>query len=479
MKQSLFVFLLLAPAVYADLTGDIRTVLNDKVLYKAEMGIAVFKLSDSPQRATSVFKHNSDIGLIPASNLKLPTTAAALVYLGEEFKFRTLLLKHNDDLVLIGDGDPSLGDAELLKKSSVEVIAAFKDWAQQLAKNNHIAFKRLVIDDSVFDTEFFHPNWPAEQAHKRYCAQVGGLNFNCNAIDFTMRAYFVGETIRYIAVPRTDYVSIANSCVGSNESAVWLTRNPNSNVIALRGKSPSSDVPVSVTIHDPSMFAGTVLQETLAASGIKFATAAPARDRHLRAALLKNGVDAQAGWLVLAMHETPLSTVLARANKDSMNVYAEALAKRIGAAVSGESGSWKNGSAAIAEYLRKINIDHAEFHLDDGCGLSKENRISPNALCQVLIHQWHAKTKDAFFSSLSIAGKDGTLDNRFPGSTLRGRVFGKSGYVNSVRSLSGYLHGKDGNWYAFSMLFNNVSDTATARTLQERIVHAIDSHAGN
>lgn len=479
MKQVLWLLLLAAfpRAVFADLPQAIRTILNDKALQKADVGIAVFKLNESADQAAPVFRHNSDIGLIPASNLKLITTSAALAYLGPDFKFRTLLLRHNDDLVLVGDGDPTLGDAEMLKKSGWDVTTLFKNWAQQLAKSNHTTFKRLLVDDSVFDQEFYHPNWPAEQYHKRYAAQVGGLNLNANCIDFTIRANYVGEVVRYIAAPATNYITLANSCVGANESAVWLTRNPNSNAVSLRGKSPSSDVPVSVTIHDPSMFTATVLQETLSGNGIKIAAAAPVRDRTSRAGLLKNGVDAEAGWSVLAVHETPLETVLARANKDSMNVYAEALCKRIGAAVSGESGSWKNGLTATGEYLRKLNIDPSEFQLDDGCGLSKENRTSPGALCRVLIHQWHAKTKDAYFASLSIAGKDGTLDNRFAGTDLRGRVFGKSGYVNSVRTLSGYLHAKDGQWYAFSILFNQMNDTAAGKTLQERIVQAVDAHA--
>ena len=85
--------------------------------------------------------------------------------------------------------------------------------------------------------------------------------------------------------------------------------------------------------------------------------------------------------------------------------------------------------------------------------------------------------KDAFFTSLSIAGKDGTLEMRFQGTDLRGRVFGKSGFVNGVRTLSGYLKAKDDNWYAFSILMNNLADTVTGKNLQEFIVKAVDVHS--
>jgi D-alanyl-D-alanine carboxypeptidase/D-alanyl-D-alanine-endopeptidase (penicillin-binding protein 4) len=170
--------------------------------------------------------------------------------------------------------------------------------------------------------------------------------------------------------------------------------------------------------------------------------------------------------------------VLARANKDSVNVYAESLCKRIGAAATNEPGSWKNGIAANGAFLTKIGVSPAEFKFDDGCGLSKENTISANALCQVLAHNWHSKdVKDAFFTSLSIAGKDGTLEMRFQGTDLRGRVFGKSGFVNGVRTLSGYLKAKDDNWYAFSILMNSLADTVTGKNLQEFIVRAVDVHS--
>jgi D-alanyl-D-alanine carboxypeptidase/D-alanyl-D-alanine-endopeptidase (penicillin-binding protein 4) len=473
--------LLLSPGLWlrADVQSDIHEALKDKSLQRAEVGVEIVRLADSAATAKVIFKHNPDIPLIPASNLKLVTTSAAISNLGPDFKFRTLLLKHNNDLVLIGDGDPSLGDAEMLKKSGWDATTLFKNWAEQLKKSNLAAFDRLLVDDSIFDEQFLHPHWPVDQVHKRYVAQVGGLNLNANCVDFLLRVTAPGETVNYFAEPATRYVSIANTCVTGGDNAIWLSRLPGGNNIILKGHTPySTDVPVSVTVHDPSLFTGFVLQETLVAAGVKIAAASPKRDRTLRAALLKTPLDKDSSWSVLAIHETPLATVLARANKDSMNLYAEALCKRIGAAAGAESGSWKNGTGAVGDYLQKIGVAPTEFHLDDGCGLSKENTISANALCQILIHNHHnSQTKDAFFNSLSIAGKDGTLEHRFQNSDLRGRVFGKSGFVNNVRTLSGYLKAKDDQWYVFSILMNNLADTVTGKNLQEQMVRAVDAHS--
>jgi D-alanyl-D-alanine carboxypeptidase/D-alanyl-D-alanine-endopeptidase (penicillin-binding protein 4) len=470
-----------APAARADLAADIQAVLKDRSLARAEVGVQVVRIGATPQADQVLFGHNSDLPLIPASNLKLVTTSAALDRLGPDFKFRTLLLRHNNDLVLIGDGDPSLGDAELLKKSGWDATTLFRNWAEQLKKAGVSGFDRVVIDDSVFDDQFAHRNWPADQLHKRYVAQVGGLNLNVNCVDFTLRVTTAGETVRYLAHPPTRYVNVANTCVTGNENAIWLSRLPGANNVVLKGQTPyNTDTPVSVTIHDPGMFTATVLQETLVATGLKVGAANPVRDRTLRAALLKTPLDQDPSWSVLAIHETPLATALARANKDSVNVYAEALCKRVGAAAAGgaESGSWKNGAAALGEHLEKAGVPASEFKLDDGCGLSKENAISANGLCRLLTYNWHNEaTKDAFFASLSVVGKDGTLENRFANTDLRGRVFGKSGFVNNVRTLSGYLKAKDGQWYAYSILINQLADTVTGKNLQEAIVRAVDARS--
>jgi D-alanyl-D-alanine carboxypeptidase/D-alanyl-D-alanine-endopeptidase (penicillin-binding protein 4) len=244
----------------------------------------------------------------------------------------------------------------------------------------------------------------------------------------------------------------------------------------------SNDAPISVTVHDPPMLAGTVLAETLSRAGIEI-DGATQRDRTIRQqmtdAVTNPPNDSAQKWTPVAIHETPIGTVLARANKDSMNLYADAICKRIGATATATTGSWENGNAAIAAFLQGIGIKSDEFTLDDGCGLSKENYISPNAIARVLAHAFAGPNREAFLNSLSVAGSDGTLDKRFRDSDLRGRVFGKSGYVSGVSSLSGYVKAKDGNWYAFAILLNGVSDIAACKQIQERIVKAIDARASS
>ena len=466
-------FLLVSQMARADLAGDIRAALQDKLLQKAQVGIQVVELGEKPAAARTVFAHQADLPLIPASNQKLLTTSAALEVLGEKFVFRTLLVQRGQDLVLIGDGDPTFGDAEMLRKAGWGVTTVFDNWAAQLPRQQVKTVANVLVDDSVFDENFAHPNWPADQLHKRYVAQVGGMNLNVNCVDFYLQVRGAGETVLFRMDPQTNYVTVQNSCISGGSDAVWLLRQTGANDLVLRGTTPTSNKePVSVTIHDPAMFAATVLAERLVAGGLKV-TGSVARDRTVRQRLLEG----DKGFTVLAVHETPIGMVLARTNKDSMNLYAEALLKRMGFAASGRSGSWESGAAAVRGALRRIGVDQNQVRIDDGCGLSRQNAVTAQVLCSLLAHCFHGPGRDAMMASLAVAGQDGTLDKRFEGTDLRGRVVAKSGYIRQVSALSGYLRARNGSWYAFSILMNGVPEGSNWRmkAIQEQIVKAVDA----
>jgi D-alanyl-D-alanine carboxypeptidase/D-alanyl-D-alanine-endopeptidase (penicillin-binding protein 4) len=457
----------------ADLAGDVNLVLQDKLLQKASVGIEMARLNGVDGQATEVYQHNARAPLTPASNLKLATTSAALDQFGADFKFRTILYLHEGDLILIGDGDPSFGDAEYLKRVGWKPTTVYESWADRLKKLNVASVRNLIVDDSVFDEEFLHPHWPTNQIDHWYVAELGGLNFNINCIDFLIDASAPGR-VQFSTNPRTDYVKVDNSCVAGG-NAVQLGRKPGTNEIILRGEaSHAVPGPFQETIHDPPLYAGTVLADTFESMGIRV-TGQVQRNRTMRQQKLKSS---PADWKVVGIHETPLAVVLARANKDSINLYAECLCKRLGHEVSQEPGSWENGAAAVGQFLRRVGAGPSEFQLDDGSGLSKHNVISPHALARVLEYDFCGKNRDTLVSSLSVSGVDGTLEDRFRGTDLRRRVIGKSGFVEGVSCLSGLLHARDGQWYAFSIMMNGIpyKSNTLAKALQEKIVHALDAH---
>ncbi len=457
----------------ADLQGEVQSILHEKLLHKTTVGIDVIRLGDSESRSEPIYRLEDELPLVPASNLKLITTSAALDDFGSDFKFRTMLVRRGNDLAFIGDGDPTLGDAEFLKKAGWKTTTVFQNWADQLKKRSITSIGDVLVDDSVFEETFVHPHWPANQLDKRYVAEVAGIALNANCVDFTITPTARGQLVGFSLDPPTQYVTVRNTCVTGSENAVGLNRDAGTNSILLHGQTPARGTAgVSVTIHDPPLFAGTVFSEMLRSAGITM-SGSVRRDRSIRAQIEKD----KSAWQVLAIHETPISVVLARANKDSMNLYAESLCKRLGFETAHASGSWENGTAAVGAFLRHAGVPDSEFRLDDGCGLSKENAIAARAIVKVLTYNFFGKNRQAFMDSLAIAGVDGTLDDRFRGSDLRRRVFGKSGFVEGVSSLSGYLHARDGGWYAFSILMNGIPHLSNSevKILQERIIKSIDS----
>jgi serine-type D-Ala-D-Ala carboxypeptidase/endopeptidase (penicillin-binding protein 4) len=461
-----------------NLSRDIRAILQDENLKNIDVGVAVVKLGESPRQTQVLFQHNSDRPFIPASNMKLITSAAAIDVLGADFSFRTSLLKRGEDLVVWADGDPTLGDTILLRPIGWDVDTLFRNWAGELKQRGITSVRNVVIDDSVFDEEFYHPGWASNYAHQRYAAQVGGLNLAVNTITFAIHARNQGEVVTYKLSPDTKYITVRNTCVMGENDAIWFSRQPQTNEIILRGETPNRTSTVQVTIHDPSMYAGTVLAETLQRQGVTVNGRA-VRDRTTRSQYESLSPAQREEWKIVARHETPLAAVLPRFNKDSLNLYGEALNKRMGHAATGQSGSWENGSRAVSAFLKRIGAREEQFDIADGSGLARANTVSPQTLVQVLVHSYHQSSREMYVNSLAVGGGDGTLRNRFQNMEASGRVYAKSGFISGVTALSGYLEGKDGQWYAFSIMMNGIAPgtNATMRNLQDRIVNAVDRNS--
>lgn len=460
-----------APLLAGDLAEDVRAIVTSKAAAKGQIGVQIVRLGASPSDSPVVAAHNAATPLVPASNLKLLTTSAALQVLGGDFRYSTQLLMDGDALIVLGDGDPTLGDAELLKKHGWTTTTLFENWAELLKSHGHFRVGEVIVDDSIFDEEFFHPSWPADQAHRRYAAQVAGLNLNGNCLDFFLMPGRRGEVVSYRTDPPTAYAKVNNTCVFGPRNAVWLSRELGTNHVILKGETnAANEEPISVSLHDPSLYFGTVLIETLRKNGIEVAGQVRRERRGLN------------GWshaTLLARHETPIEVVIRRANKDSVNLYAEALMKRLALGPRARpegGGSWALGRSALSAYLSALGVKAAERVIEDGSGLSRANRLSANAITRLLVADFFGPNRQMFLDSLAVGGVDGTLDNRFR-DDLKGRVFAKTGYVANARCLSGFVRTKSDDWYAFAILINGPVG-AEGRRIHEQIVAAIDRNGG-
>ncbi|MDQ7778568.1 MAG: D-alanyl-D-alanine carboxypeptidase/D-alanyl-D-alanine-endopeptidase [Planctomycetota bacterium] len=440
---------------------------NENLASDVERLVLLYRLSDSKvgvvaldlRTGTEIVARNATEALIPASNAKLLTTAAALDCLGADFEFVTTLYRTGPingdgviegDLVVKGAGDPNISG----RFFDGNVCAVFEKWAGNLRK---LGVKRIggdiVLDDTIFDREFVHPAWPDEQLAGWYCAPVSALVFNDSCVDITVKASAVLDApAQVVLAPPTEYVTIKNKVTTTSKKAahsIALNRKPGANTIEIRGEfwQKADALVESVTVENPTMYFGAVLRETLARQGIECAGRVRCADAPFDAA--------QAGVEAVARSRSSLAATIEVANKRSQNLYAEQLLKRMGWQKHG-TGSFANGSKVVGEFLEGLDCGKDNFSISDGSGLSRLNRASAEHLVGVL--RWalgEEARAEIMRNSLSVSGVDGTLAKRMTDPLRKGRVLGKTGYISGVSTLSGYVLDANGSpAVAFSVLIN-------------------------
>jgi len=397
---------------------------------------------------TVVYSHNATKAMIPASNMKLITTAAALRYLGPLFQYRTRVGLCGETLVVIGSGDPLLGDRTTDRLYGREEGWCFEAIVAALRERRIESVTDVVVDTTVFDDQRVHPHWSPNDLNRWYACEVCGLNYNGNCIMVTTDNRRGRVAIR--VEPQTSFVEIVNEvkAVSGGSSAVGAYRNKEPNRITIRGKCKDREGPFDVAIEKPAAFFGFVLAEHLIRAEI------PTTGRLIEGAFDATGCE----FVQLTEFTTPLIDVLHRANKDSLGLAAEALFKTIAAHESpgSENGNWEKGSECVGDYLRQLGVPNEEFHIDDGSGLSRENRLSARAIMAVLLDLYNGPNWELYRTSLAVGGEDGTIGRYFKRSAHRGSILGKTGYISGVRAFSGVCLTDNGP-YLFSILSNRSS----------------------
>ena len=449
--------LCLVSVTSADLAKRIDGIVGRKSQKKVQFSVHIIEADSSK----TVYTHNARKALVPASNMKIITTAAALKYLGPNYEYKTKVGLCGDTLVIIGSGDPLLGDKVTDAKYHREAGWIFEDIAAVLKKNGIKAVKDIIVDSSMFDDQRVHPNWRKDELNRWYACEVSGLNFNGNCIDVTAKNS--GGKVVVSIKPATDYMKIINKVKlvkrGKVGVAAYRTRKPNK--IILKGKCKKQQGPFPVAIERPAVFFGFLLTENLRKAGID-----------TQGQLLEKAVSEDCKIRALSGYNSSIADCLSRCNKDSLGLAAEALVKTIAAYANKKhkNGSWAEGRRLIQKYLLALGIEEKEFYIDDGSGLSRQNKLSANAITTVLSHIYKSKDWKLCKDSLAVGGLDGTIRRRFKGEKYKGRIFVKTGYIAGVRSLSGVCSSDDGD-YIFSILANKTN--GRTRTAIDDIVKAI------
>lgn len=468
--KSLLIILFLAPAVRSqdssksvsqrysyttipEFREQLNDIFNDPNFSNAQWGVIIQSL----ETGEYFYKRNEDKLMMPASDLKLFTTAAGLILLGSDYRFSTNLFIRgnidgsilNGDLIVQGRGDPTISgrfyDNDLYK--------IYKDWADSISNYGIDEINGNIIgDDDAFDDNGLGKGWAWDYESYWFAAQSSALSFNDNCVDVIVTLDSSTKLPKIIINPDTKYVVISNNVVPVSKdslSVIDVYRERGTNLINVFGTIREGDsVKTYVTVSNPTQYAVVILKKILEQNGIQvkgYPTDVDDISKPLDYSKLKR---------ICTTYSPYLKEIIKVINKNSQNFFAEQLLKTIGLEKSG-FGSTEKGVKIESKLFKEIGINTESMTLADGSGLSRLDLVTPKQIVTLLDYMYKSKYFIPFYNSLAIAGVDGTLGNRLQNTLAQDRVRAKSGFLEGVRSLSGYAYTADNEPVAFSIIVNN------------------------
>jgi D-alanyl-D-alanine carboxypeptidase/D-alanyl-D-alanine-endopeptidase (penicillin-binding protein 4) len=426
-----------------ELKKALQEVLDHPSMSAARVGVVVHSLEDGKP----LFAENADELLNPASNMKLVTAAATLARLGPEYRFSTEFLTDAEVgadgrvkvLYVRGKGDPTLTSERLFLISTQLFHAGVR----------HV--DQIVVDDSWFGDGPYPPGYEQDTGDYAYLAPTGALSLNWNTVAVYLRPGSApGATAIAEVEPKSEYLVTEGSLrTGKRRQHRWRVKSePLSNgrqKLLLSGTVGRPDV-VRRRVGHPELYFGHTLAEYLRDRGVK-----------VRKSAVKRGTVPESAKILHVAWSDTFDIVLKVMNKYSQNFVAEQLLKTLGAEIKGAPGTTAKGVEVVEEFLaREVGIPRGTYVMRNGSGLNDTNRMSATQITRILVHmQKQFAMASEFVSSVPIAGKDGTLRNRFSGSVAESTLRAKTGTLENVSALAGYVEAQSGRRYAFTFLVND------------------------
>ncbi len=406
----------------------------------------------------------------PASNMKLATTAAALLLLGRGAEWVTPLEAGGPlvdgtlagDLVARAAGDPVYDPA-----GRGEVEARFAELARALARTGLRRVQGdLVLDEGSFESPGPGPDWPDPSQHwAEYCARSGGFSASGGVLHALVRAGAAGASASVTVHPSPHGLKTSYDVRTTAGSALDVRVGATSATVTVRGTLGQAvgQYAAEFAHPDPVALFGALLAQALRESGIELA------GQVRRTRQTPRGVR-------LAELRSPLSECLDAINAESKNGLADQVFLSLGLAVTGQ-GTRAGGAQAVQLALERLGVSGADLEQVDGSGLSRADRVTARALCALLEHVLGAEPETArrYRDSLAVMGVKGTLDERLRGTPAEGRVFAKTGWIAGVSALSGYAEPEGRRACVFSILIEYPSalgglNTSCFKKLQDELV---------
>lgn len=475
MARTFFLLsILLIPSLVAvgqSLEARLRPLVNEGLSRQSKSSVKIVELGSG----RVVAAENADTPVIPASNLKVMTTAAALDLLGEDFEFETTLLARgtvsngtlDGDIMVRGSGDPTIGGRFFDESSSTVlenlVVALRREGIERITGN-------AIVEYGYFDDRWVHPTWPEDQLVFWYEAPISAPAIQEGTVIVRVKPGSPGQKGIVELEPPNTFVTIENTSVTKRAGrGVYVGRKPGTNTIIVKGNVRPGDGPtqIPVTVMHPVHFFGNALHETLKSRGI---------DLQGQPILAREGP--RGDWRVLEIVDTPLPIVIYVINKQSQNHYAEQTIKTLGAEKGG-AGSWEAGGRVVEEWLaERVGVNPAQVSMADGSGMSRQNRASATAFVEVLEYMWNSENRIVFLTSMPYSGeKASRMRRRINQEPYKRNIYAKTGYIAKVVGLTGYVKATSGKVYAFSLLYNDFPTwTGPMYQLQNTILQTIVDH---
>jgi len=457
------------PTPLVELQQDLSNLINNPDFSNAIVGVSIISL----ELGEIIFQHNETKNFLPASTQKLLTSAAALHYLGEEFRFSTRLyldgnLQSNGEfignIIIRGTGDPSLSDL-----FSNNPLAIFERWAYLLDSIGIRSIRGNIIgDDRYFDNQQYGYGWAFDDFIYPYSPQISALSVNNNKVDiFIEPADSAGKLSKITIEPENSFINIINNITTISDGdipQVYHYREYGSNIIELYGGvklNAKNKIRISTTIDNPTLFFLHLFKNSLERNQIRF------RGALLSASDWNERLNYSALLPISEYFSPNLKEIVSVLNKTSNNLIGESLFKTIGKEQTGR-GSFAAGTEILNKYCIRIGIAPENLRIADGSGLSRHNLISPRYQTQLLSSVYRNPYFKTFYNSLAQPSKDGTMKNRLSNTLAQNKLRAKTGSLNAVSTLCGYIQSNDDELFAFSiMIMNHTVASSVAHNLQD------------
>jgi len=438
------------------LQTEIDLFTNDPVMKNGSFGLLVVDAATGEVIA----EHSPDLSLVPASTMKLFTTAAALEILGSGKRFRTSfgyegrisdgVLEGN--IVIRGGGDPTLAMGDQTRK------ILYSNWIERIKKAGIDSVHGSVIGDgTIFDKDYIPYTWTWGEVNLAYCAAASGLSVNGNTFMLFLEAR-KRERFRPSLEKVTPYIPdqyFENRTVETEneEEEIYLVGHPFSDQKMIRGVIPSrkEEAALVASVSNPPLAFAADFTTVMAAKGI--AVSGPpvslADSDSLEKLLEKAQITELSG-----INSPTVASIIHTTNQNSYNFFAETLLKHMGLKIM-RYGSTDAGAKAVYNYFRNKGMDTDGLCVFDGSGISRYNSATARQMVWVLNFMLSSPDYPIFRNSLSVAGVSGTLGHLLNGTPAEGNLLAKSGTMSRVKSYAGYIHAVSGRELIFAVIANN------------------------